>query len=222
MSWEKLFLSLKLLMSYLLSVIIAFSGNIWKQVECIGWVGHSTGFTLVETGWTGIKTGWTGFDHLRVRAVSQRRSLRRQSRRLRYQSGRKSMQSIPFSARFYCAVWPETGLTGFQFVDQPVPPLFLSPSSLLFFSVPFSQPTPPTHFPLSPSYSHHSKKPTCAIQSLEVLLEIRSSRLPPSSPSILLGFLWFKLRIEVLPYFISFYSISPVLDYLVYHLLGTF
>jgi hypothetical protein len=150
-------------MPYLLSVIIAYPGNIWKQVEWIGLVGHSTGFPLVETGWTGIKTGWTGFDRLRVRAVSQRR----QSRRLRCQSGRKSVQSIPFSARFYCAVWRETGWTGFitgwtsfQSVDRPVPPLFLSPSSLLFFSVPFSQP-PPTHFPLSPSHSHHSKTHSC-------------------------------------------------------------
>jgi hypothetical protein len=124
-------------MSYLLSVIIAFPGNIWKQVEWIGWVGHSTGFPLVET-------GWTGFVRLRVRVVCQRRSLRHQSRRLRCQSARKSVQSIPFFARFYCAVWPQTGWTGFitgwtgfQFVDRPAPPLFLSPSSLLFFSVPF-------------------------------------------------------------------------------------
>jgi hypothetical protein len=152
-------------MSYLLSVIIAFPGNIWKQVE---WVGHSTGFPLVETGWTGIKTGGTGFDRLRIRAVSQRRSLRRQSRRLRCQSARKFVQSFPFSARFYCVVWPEigwtgfiTGWTGFQSVDRPALPLFLSPSSLLFFSVPFSQPTPPTHFPLSPSHSHHSKTHLC-------------------------------------------------------------
>jgi hypothetical protein len=122
----------------------------------------------VKTGWTGIKTGWTGFDRLRVRAVCQRRSLHRQSRRLRCQSGRKSVQSVTFSARFYCAVWRETGWTGFitgwtgfQFVDQPPPPLFLSPSSLLFLSVPFSQPTPPTHFPLSPSHSHHSKTHLC-------------------------------------------------------------
>jgi hypothetical protein len=155
-------------MSYLLSVIIAFPGNIWKQVEWIGWVGHSTGFPLVETGWTGIKTGWTGFDRLRVRAVCQRRSLRRQSRRLRCQFARKSGQPIPFSARFYCAVWPETGWTSFitgwtsfQSVDRPAPPLFLSPSSLLFFSVPFSQPTPPTHFPLSPPHFHHSKTHLC-------------------------------------------------------------
>ena len=148
-------------MSYLLSAILAFPGNIWKQVEWIGWVGHSTGFPLVETGWTGIKTGWTGFAHLRVRAVSQRRSLRHQSRRLRCQSARKSVQSIPFSARFYCAVWRETGWTGFQVVDRPTPPLFLSPSSLLFLSIPFSQPTPPTHFPLSPSHSHHSKTHLC-------------------------------------------------------------
>jgi hypothetical protein len=148
-------------MSYLLSVIIAFPGNIWKQVEWIGWVGHSTGFPLVKTGWTGIKTGWTSFDRLRVRAVSQ-------CRRLRCQSGRKSVQSIPFSARFSCALWPETGRTGFitgwtgfQSVDRPAPPLFLSSSSLLFFSVPFSQPTPPTHFPLSPSHFHHSKTHLC-------------------------------------------------------------
>jgi hypothetical protein len=168
MSWEILFLSLKLLMSYLLSVIKASPGNIWKQVEWIGWVGQSTGFPLVETGWTGIKTGWTGFDHLRVRAVSQRRSLRRQSRRLRCQSGRKSVQSIPFSARFYCAVWQKTGWTGFitgwtgfQFVDQPTPPLFLSPSSLLFFSVPFSSRRRLHIFPLSPSHSHHSKTHLC-------------------------------------------------------------
>ena len=102
---------------------------------------------------------------------------------------------------------------------SPISPPFLS--SLLLSSF-FPADAAYTFSSLSLLHTFTTPKPTCAIQSLEVLLEIRSSRLSPSSPSILLGFLWFKLRIEVLPYFISFYSISPVLDYLVYHLLGTF
>jgi hypothetical protein len=208
-------------MSYLLSVIIAFPGNIWKQVEWIGWVGHSTGFPLVET-------GWTGFVRLRVRVVCQHRSLRRQSRRLRCQSARKSVQSIPFFCalllrsltanrlnRFYNRLnrfsicWPAGA--------SPISLPFLS--SLLLSS--FFPSRRRLHTFLSLLHTLTTPKPTCAIQSLEVLLEIRLSRLPPSSPSILLGFLWFKLRSRY--YHISFfYSISLVLDYLVYHLLGTF
>jgi hypothetical protein len=208
-------------MSYLLSAIIAFPGNIWKQVEWIGWVGHSTGFPLVETGWTGIKTGWTGFDHLRVRAISQRRSQRRQSRRLRCQSARKSVQSIPFFARFYCAVWPETGWTGFLSADQPAPPLFLSPSPLLFFSVPFSSRRRLLFF-FSLLHTFSTQKPTCAIQSLEIFVGDQFISAFSIISLDLVGISWFKLRIEVLPYFISLYSILPVLDYLVYHSLGTF
>jgi hypothetical protein len=219
-------LSLKSLMSYLLSAIIAFPGNICKQVEWIGWVGHSIGFPLVETGWTGIKTGWTGFDHLRVRAVSQRCSQRRQSRRLRCQSARKSVQS--FSARFYCTVWPETGWTGFitgwtgfLSADQPAPPLFLSPSPLLFFSVPFFSRRRLLFF-FSLLHTFSTQKPTCAIQSLEVFVGDQFISAFSIISLDLVEISWFKLQIEVLPYFISLYSILPVLDYLVYHPLGTF
>ena len=42
------------------------------------------------------------------------RSLRCQFRSLRCQTARNFAQSTPFSARFYCAVWPETGWTGFE------------------------------------------------------------------------------------------------------------
>ena len=197
MSWEILFVSLKSLMSYLLSAIIAFSGNIWKQVEWIGWVGHSTGFPLVETGWTGIKTGWTGFDHLRVCAVSLRRSLHRQFRSLRCQSARNFAQSMPFSTRFYCAVWPETGWIGFLSVDWPAPPLFLSPSSLIFFSVPYPSRRRLLFFSLSPPHFHHSKTHLChpifgSFVGNPFILAFSIISLD------LVGISWFKLRIEVL------------------------
>jgi hypothetical protein len=101
-------------------------------------------------------------------------SLRRQSRRLRCQSATESAQSIPFSARFYCADWPETGWTGFitgwigfLSVDRPAPPLFLSPSSLIFFSVSYSS-RRRVLLPLSLLHTFTSPKPTCAIQSSKV------------------------------------------------------
>jgi hypothetical protein len=92
-------------------------------------------------------------------------------------------------------------------------------SSLLLSS--FFQPTPPTFFSLSPSHFLHSKTHLCH--------PIFGSFVGDPFISVfsiisldLVGISWFKLWIEVLPYFISFYSISPVLDYLVYHSLGTF
>jgi hypothetical protein len=165
----------------------------------------------VETDWTGIKTGWTGFGRLCVRAVSQRRSLRRQSRRLCCQSGRKSTQSTTFSARFYCSLWRKTdwtgfitGWTGFGSVNQPMPPLFLLPFPP-FTSYPFTSSCRRAYiFPLSSSHFHHKPKPICAIKSLGACWKIRSSRLPPSPPSLSLEFLWFNLQIEVLPYFFMF------------------
>ena len=124
----------------------------------------------------------------------QLRSLRCQFRSLRCQTARNFAQSIPFSARFYCAVWPETGWTGFRtgwtgFLcsDRPTPPLFLSLSPLLFFSVSFSSRRRPLFF-LSLLHTPLQKL-TCALSSLEELLEIRSSRRSPSSSSISLGFL---------------------------------
>jgi hypothetical protein len=61
-------------------------------------------------------------------------------------------QKIRAVNAFFCAllpVWPETGWTGFLSFDRPTPPLFLSPSSLLFFSVSLSSRRRPLFF-LSP------------------------------------------------------------------------
>jgi hypothetical protein len=165
----------------------------------------------VETGWTGVKTGWTGFGRLCVRAVSQRRSLHRQSRRLCCQSGRKSTQSATFSARFYCSLWRKTGWTGFitgwtgfGSVDQPTPPLFLLPFLLSLLTHSLLPAAVAYIFSVSTSHFHHKPKPICAIKSLGACWKIRSSRLPPSPPSLSLEFLWFNLQIEVLPYFFMF------------------
>jgi hypothetical protein len=68
-----------------------------------------------------------------------------------------------------------------------LPPLFLSLSLLLFFSVSFSSRRRPLFF-LSLLHTPLQKL-TCALSSLEELLEIRSSRRSPSSSSISLGFL---------------------------------
>jgi hypothetical protein len=129
---------------------------------------------------------------------------------------------------FFCAVWPETGWTGFitgwtgfLSADRPAPPLFLSPSPLLFFSVPFSSRRRLLFF-FSLLHTFSTQKPTCAIQSLEVFVRDQFISAFSIISLDLVRISWFKLRIEVLPHFISLYSILPVLDYLVYHSLGTF
>jgi hypothetical protein len=82
---------------------------------------------------------------------------------------------------------------------KPVEPVF---RLLTGRRLPYFSPLPPfssylflfpsrrrLHIFLSLLHTLTTPKPICAIQSLEVLLEIRSSRLPPSSPLLLLGFL---------------------------------
>jgi hypothetical protein len=155
------------------------------------------------------------------------RSLRCQFRSLRCQTARNFAQSTPFSARFYCAVWPETGWTGFWtgwtgflYSDRPTPPfLFLSLSSSLLLSFIF-QPPPPTLLSLSPSHST-PKTHLCPL----IFGRVVGDPFIPAFSIIflnLVGISWLNLRIEVLTYFIFLYSILHVLDYLMYHSLGTF
>ena len=85
----------------------------------------------------------------------QLRSLRCQFCSLWCQTARIFAQSTPFSARFYCAVWPETGWTGFGTGwtgfwfsgGRLLSFLYLSLSSSLLSLV--LQPPPPSHSPLS-------------------------------------------------------------------------
>jgi hypothetical protein len=157
-----------------------------------GWVNRLSRplnqFSLVETGWTGIKTGWTSFDLLRIRAVSLR-----------------AVCAVSFAV---CAVrLPEISrsqhlfLRAFtaQFDQKPVEPVFcvltdwlppyFSPS-LLFSSSQFHFLAAATHSSSSLSFTPSPlQKLTCALSTLEDLLEIRSSRRSPSSSSISLGFL---------------------------------
>ena len=124
----------------------------------------------------------------------QLRSLRCQFCSLCCQTARIFAQSTPFSVRFYCAVWPETGWTGFgtgwtgfRFSGGRLLPFLCLSLSPLPFSVSYSSRRRPLfllsllHTPL--------QKLTCALPTLEDLLEIRSSRRSPSSSSISLGFL---------------------------------
>jgi hypothetical protein len=84
-----------------------------------------------------------------------------------------------------------------------------------FFSSPSFFHSLPVHFLLLPSpslflslsHSHHTPNPFRSIKSLRSLLEICSSRPPPSTPSSLLGFLWLNRQIELLLIFSCFYSI---------------
>jgi hypothetical protein len=81
------------------------------------------------------------------------------------QTARIFAQSTPFSVRFYCAVWPKTGWTGFgtgwtgfRFFLRPTPPLFMSlplSSSLLSLVL---QPPPPSHSSLSHLHTPLQKK----------------------------------------------------------------
>ena len=153
----------------------------------------------------------------------QLRSLRCQFCSLCCQTARFFAQSTLFSARFYCAVWPETGWTGFgtgwtgfrfsggrllSFLYLSLSPL---PFSVLFLSR-------RRHLCFSSLHSKLSR----ALTLLEVWLEIRSSRRVSTIFLHLVGRSWPHLRIEVLFYVISLYSILRVLDYLMYHSLGTF
>jgi hypothetical protein len=100
-------------------------------------------------------------------------------------------------------------------------PYFSPLSSLLFLPAPFSQPTPPTHFSLSPSHSHHSKThlyhpPFGSFVGGSVI----------SASSIislnLVGISVIQTSDRGITLFHFVYSISPVLDYLVYRFLDTF
>jgi hypothetical protein len=128
--------------------------------------------------------------------------------------------------RFYCAVWPEIGWTGFWtgFLcsDRLTPPLFLSLSPLLFFSVSLSSRRHPLFFlSLLHTFSTPKKTHLCPLNFGRFVGD-------PFIPTFsiiflnLVGICWLNLWIEVLPYFIPFYSILRVLDYLMYHSLGTF
>ena len=153
----------------------------------------------------------------------QLRSLRCQFCSLCCQTARFCAQSTLFSARFYCAVWPETGWTGFETGwtgfrlsgGRLLSFLYLSLSSLLF-SVSFPAAAATSVSSLS---TPNSLKPSlfwqCGWRS------VLPGVFPPSS-SFSLGDLEPHLRIEVLFYVISLYSILRVLDYLMYHSLGTF
>jgi len=107
----------------------------------------------------------------------QLRSLRCQFCSLCCQTVRFCAQSTLFSARFYCAVWPETGWTGFE---TGWTGFRLSGGRLLSFFIPlplFSSLLSPVssrrcHFCLSSLLSKLSR----ALTRLEVWLEIRSSR----------------------------------------------
>jgi hypothetical protein len=149
------------------------------------------------------------------------RSLRCQFRSLRCQTVRNFAQSTPFSARFYCAVWPETGWTDFLCSDRPTPPLFLSLSPLLFFSVSLSSRRRPLFFL---SLLHTFSTPKTHLCPLNFGRFVGDQFIPVFSIIFLnlVGISWLNLRIEVLPFFIPFYSILRVLDYLMYHSLGTF
>jgi hypothetical protein len=184
----------------------------------------------VETGWTGIKTGWTGFGRLRVRAVSPRRSQRRQSRRLHCQSGRKSVQSVTFSARIYCSVWCKTGWTGFitgwtgfGSVDQPTPPLFLLPFPP-FTSYPFTSSNRRAYVfsSLFLSLSPQTKTHLCH----QTLGSFVGDSFISASSIISLTFVGFSVIQSsdrgITLFHLVFYSILLVLDYLVYRFKDTF
>jgi hypothetical protein len=155
------------------------------------------------------------------------RSLRWQFCSLCCQTAKIFAQSTPFSARFYCAVWPETGWTGFgtgwtgfRFSGgRLLPFLYLSLSPLPFAVSFYSR-----RRPLIPLSHLHTplQKLSRALTLLEELLEIRSSWRVSTIFLHLVGSFWPNLRIEVLPYVISLYSILRVLDYLLYRSLGTF
>jgi hypothetical protein len=123
----------------------------------------------------------------------QLRSLRCQFCSLCCQTARIFAQSTPFSARFYCAVWPETGWTGFgtgwtgfRFSGGRLLPFLYLSLSPLPFAVSFLQPPPPSHSPLTPSL--HSKKKT--LSSPHSFGRVVGSVLPgvfPPSSSISLG-----------------------------------
>jgi hypothetical protein len=183
--------------------IIKISHVIFAKCYC------SPSGRYLETGWVNrlsrplnrFSPGWNRLNRYKNRLNrfwpprrQSARSLRCQFRSLRCQTARNFAQSTPFSAHFYCAVWPETGWTGFWtgwtgflYSGRPTPPLFLSLSPLLFFSVSFSSRRHPLFF-LSLLHTPLQKL-TCALPSLEELLEIRSSQRSPSSSSISLGFL---------------------------------
>ena len=99
------------------------------------------------------------------------------------------------------------------------PFLFLPLSSSLLLCFSF-QPPPPTLPSLSPSHS----TPKTHLCSLIFGRVVGDPFIPAFSIIFLnlVGISWLNLRIEVLPYFIPFYSILRVLDYLMYHSLGTF
>jgi hypothetical protein len=98
------------------------------------------------------------------------------------------------------------------------PLLFLSLSPLLFFLVSFSNRRRPL-FSLSPSHST-PKTHLCPL----IFGRVVGHPFIPTFSIIFLNLIrisWLNLRTKVLPYFISLYSILRVLDYLMYHSLGT-
>jgi hypothetical protein len=214
MKWKITFFSLKSLLSYLLSAIVALLET--------GWVNRlSRPLNRFSPGGNRLNRFWPPRRQSARSLRCQLRSLRCQFRSLRCQTARNFAQSTPFPARFYCAVWPETGWTGFLRSDRPTPPLFLSLSPLIFFSVSLSNRRRPL-FLLS--LLHTFSTPRTHLCPLNFERFVGDSFIPAFSIIFinLVGISCLNLRIEVLPYFIPFYSILRVLDYLMYHSLGTF
>jgi hypothetical protein len=79
-------------------------------------------------------------------------------------------------------------LNRFSVFWRPTPPFISLPLSSFFLLSFIFQPPPPTLLPRSLLHTPLQKL-TCALSSLEELLEIRSSQRSPSSSSISLGFL---------------------------------
>jgi hypothetical protein len=152
-------------------------------------------FSPVETGWTGIKTGWTGFNLLRIRAVSLRAVCT-----VSFAVCAVRLPEISRSQHlFLCAFTAQFDQKSVEPVSEPVEPVFCALTGRL---PPYFSPSPllsssQFHFPAAAAHTSSSlsftPSPlqilTCALSTLEDLLEIRSSRRSPSSSSISLGFL---------------------------------
>jgi hypothetical protein len=155
---------------------------------------------------------------LSVSAAVSAISLRRQSRRLRCQSGRNSAQSHLFLRAFTA----HSDAKPVGSADQPTPP-------------PFSPPLPPFT-----SYPFISSSRRCLLfSSLPLTFTTNQSPFVPSNPWEFVGRFVPLDFLHQLPHFrwnfcgsifrsrhylisSSFYSISPVLDYLVYRFKDTF
>ena len=139
----------------------------------------------------------------------QLRSLRCQFCSLCCQTARFFAQSTLFSARFYCAVWPETGWTGFRFSGGRLLSFLYLSLSPLPFSVLFPAAAAISISPLSsPNSLELSPFWKCGWRS------VLPGVFPPSS-SFSLGDLDPHLRIEVL-FFVIFLVLDPTRSWLSY------